>query len=76
MRCYKDSAVQDAIKRLTNSEWKPNPFIEPETWTREDALFSLICTVETTAYSAGMREVQQGIIKSLDLVHLLGIHAR
>lgn len=76
MRCYEDGAVRDAIARLLKPEWKPNELMEPETWTRVDAFFALVCTIETTAYGAGMREVQQGIIKSLDLNHLLGLHAR
>ena len=74
MKYYDPAVVRDAIKRILSDEWRPHPDVPEE--TREDALVSMFSTMTRTVYGAGMLEVQQAIIKALDLRHLLGLHGR
>lgn len=39
-----------------------------------DSLLQMCKTIGDTCYGAGMRAVQQPIIRALDLKHLLGLH--
>ena len=41
-----------------------------------DRLVQMISAMTQTCYAAGAREVQQNIIRALDLRHLLGVDAR
>lgn len=44
--------------------------------TLTDRILSIVDKVSEDCYGAGMLEVQQGIIKALDLRHLLGLNTR
>jgi hypothetical protein len=72
MKSYSDEAVKHRIKEILAGKHTTHPN-DPNVVSIEDSLFNLIVTIETTAYGAGMREVQQGVIKALDLRHLLGV---
>lgn len=70
MRYYDETIVRRAIERILAPEWTPNPHMPDE--TRVDRLVHMFSTMTDNCYGAGMREVQQGVIKALDLRHLLG----
>jgi hypothetical protein len=46
---------------------------DPQGRDQRERLVDLMQVLERDGYSAGMRSVQQGVIKALDLAHLLGI---
>lgn len=73
MKHYDPQVVREAVKRILADDWRPS-INEPPGWNREDALLSMFSAMTYTLYGAGMREVQQGVIKALDLRHLLGLH--
>lgn len=75
MKYYDPDTIRSAIRAILSDEWRPNEYELPG-WSKEDALLLMCSTMTDTVYSAGMREVQQGIIKALDLRHLLGVDAR
>jgi hypothetical protein len=73
VKYYDRDTIREAIRDILSAKWTPAPS-QPD--NREDALLDMFSLMTYTVYGAGMREVQQGVIKALDLRHLLGVDAR
>lgn len=72
MKYYDQNTIREILKGILSATYPCQ--VGNDTWhTAEDRLYQLISTITETAYGAGMREVQQGVIRALDLRHLLGI---
>lgn len=69
---YDPEVVHNEIRAILAGERKRHPNEEHEI-PIEDSLMNLFSTMTHNVYGAGMLEVRQGIIKALDLRHLLGL---
>lgn len=82
MKYYEYSVIRDVVTRVVDGD--PTLLNHPNDDSlllartnrdkQIDYLVQLISTITDTCYSAGRLEVQQGIIRALDLRHLLGLH--
>lgn len=78
MKYYTPDEVKVMIEDLVTGKTSLSHPNDPPGYipTLTDRLLSIFDTMSESCYAAGQREVQQGVIKSLDLRHLLGLYSK